>query len=320
VRACIIDNPHSFRGPFPIHRVLPILAAAGWQVDVVHREPGSGVLRHVEDALDRGCETVVGAGGDGTLRDIASALAGRDASLGVLPGGTANVWAHELGVAGGPEIAARGLVEATERRMDLGRLTLPDGGSARYLLMAGIGFDGAILARTPPGLKRLLGPAGIALGVVMAAPEARPFEASVSVDGAVAWTGASPQVIVGNTRRYANLVLATPDARCDDGLLDVVVVPAGDWRTFLLASRIGRADGSSPALPRMRGRRIEVLADRPTGIELDGSPVSRRAIARAGRGPVALAVEPGVLRVRVPAAYGGGLFGADVASPVSSTR
>jgi diacylglycerol kinase (ATP) len=310
VRVCIIDNPHSFRGPFPMHRVLPILATAGWRVDLVHREPGRSVLRHVDDALDRGCEIVVGAGGDGTLRDIASALAGRAASLGVLPGGTANVWAHELGVAGSPELAARGLIGATERRMDLGRLALADRRSARFLLMAGIGFDGVILARTPPRLKRILGPVGIAMGALRAAPELRPFVACVTVDGTVAWSGASPQVIVGNTRRYANLVQAMPQARCDDGLLDVTIVPAGCLRSFAPAVRSVMGHGwPLRGLPRMRGRTIEIVTDRPTGIELDGSPVSRGAIERAGRGPVRVSVEPGALRVRVPAGYRGGLFG-----------
>ena len=309
VRARIIDNPWSFRGPYPVHRVLPVFERAGWTVDVAHRGRQASVRRQVEDALDGGAELLVGAGGDGTLRDIADVLVGRDAELGVLPGGTANLWAHELGVAQPPEQAAAAIVEADVRRMDTGRIVHPDGRFLRFLLMAGVGIDGLMLDHTDPRLKARLGPGGIALGVLRAIPEFRPFPIELTVDGREAWEGRVIQVIVGNSRLYANVVHATPEARVDDGVLDITIVPAGDLE---LAVRLGwslvlrrRPGGEAP---RFRGREILLRTPVVPPMEVDGSAVRRGSLEGAAGRPFRILVEPRSLAVRVPRAYAGDLF------------
>ena len=309
VRARIVDNPWSFRGPYPVHRVLPVLERAGWTVDVVHRGRQASVRRQVEDALDQGAELVIGAGGDGTLRDIADVLAGRDAALGVLPGGTANLWAHELGVARPPEQAAAALVDAGVRRMDMGRIVHPDGRYLRFLLMAGVGIDGLMLDHTDPRLKVRLGPGGIALGMVRAIPEFRPFPVELTVDGRDAWEGRVIQVIVGNSRLYANVVHAAPEARVDDGALDVTVVPAGDLeltvrRGWSLVLR-RRPGGETP---RFRGREILLRTPVVPPMEVDGSAVRRSSLDGAAGRPFRILVEARRLAVRVPRAYDGDLF------------
>ncbi len=309
VRARIIDNPWSFRGPYPVHRVLPVFERAGWIVDVAHRGRQASVRRQVEDALGDGAELLVGAGGDGTLRDIADVLVGRHAALGVLPGGTANLWAHELGVARPPEQAAAALVESDVRRMDMGRIVHPDGRHLRFLLMAGVGIDGLMLNHTDPRLKVRLGPGGIALGMVRAIPEFRPFPIELTVDGREAWEGRVIQVIVGNSRLYANVVHATPDARVDDGVLDVTIVPAGDLE---LAVRLGwslvlrRRPGGE--VPRFRGREILLRTPVVPPMEVDGSAVRRGSLQGAAGRPFRILVEPRSLAVRVPRAYAGDLF------------
>ncbi len=309
MRARIIDNPWSFRGPYPIHRVLPVLERAGWTVDVAHRDRQTSVRRQVEEALDLGAEVLVGAGGDGTLRDVADVLVGHRAQLGVLPGGTANLWAHELGVARPPEEAAAALVDADVRGMDMGRLVHPDGRYLRFLLMAGIGIDGLMLDHTDPRLKARLGPGGIAVGVVRAIPDFRSFPVEISVDGRDAWEGRVIQVIVGNSRLYANVVHATPDARVDDGLLDVTVVPADDLQ---VAIRLGwslalrRRPGGE--VPRFRGREIAIRTPVIPPVEVDGSAVRSSSLQGADGRPFRILVEPRTLDVRVPRRYAGDLF------------
>ncbi len=310
VRARIIDNPWSFRGPYPVARVLPILRAAGWSVDVAHRSRLLSVRRQVEEALDAGAGLLVGAGGDGTLRDIADVLVGRDSALGVLPGGTANLWAHELDVARPPEEAARALVDGETRRMDMGRIVHPDGRFIRFLLMAGVGIDGLMLDHTDPRLKLRLGAAGIALGAMRAIPDYRPFDLELTVDGRPAWEGRVLQLIVGNSRLYANVVDATPDALVDDGLLDVTIVPWGDLQ---LAVRLGwslalrhRPDGD---VPRFRGREIGIRTEAVPPVEVDGSHVRRESLGGMDGRPLRILVEPLALAARVPAGYRGPLFG-----------
>jgi diacylglycerol kinase family enzyme len=309
VRALIIDNPWSFRGPYPVHRVVPILERAGWTVRVAHRDRQTSVRRQVESALDWGAGLVVGAGGDGTLRDIADVLVGRDVALGALPGGTANLWAHELGVARPPEQAAAALVDADVRRMDMGRIVHPDGRFLRFLLMAGVGIDGLMLDHTDPRLKVRLGVGGIAIGVLRAIPDFRPFPVEITVDGRPAWEGRVIQVIIGNSRLYANLVHATPDARVDDGSLDVTVVPAGDlegavrlgW-SLVLRRRPGRE------VPRFRGREIAVRTPVVPPVEVDGSAVRSSSLRGADGRPYRMLVDPRALAVLVPRSYAGDLF------------
>lgn len=298
MRIALIDNPQSFRGPYPLRRILPILAAAGWHARVHTRALGQSTAPLVARARDEGAELVVAAGGDGTVRDVASALAGSGVALGVLPGGTANVFAREMGIPTAPEAAAWALVEGVDRTIDLGRMTLVDGRSGHFVIAAGLGLDGAILAATRPDLKRLVGPLAIALAALAVAPHWRARRVRVSVDGTAAWEGPAWQVIVGNTRLYANLVWPNPRARPDDGLLDLCLLAAAPMMHLarlgvtLAVTRIPPAEGTVWLVG--RSLEIEVL-DGALPVQLDGTPVSGSSVRSA-----ILVAEPGALRARLP--------------------
>lgn len=305
MRVGIIDNPHSFRGPYPVRSIAPILSAAGWQVRVYSRTPGGATGPLVARALDAGADLLVAAGGDGTLRDVASALAGGPLPLGVLPGGTANVFAREMGIPAAPEAAAWALVEGVERPLDLGRVTLPDGRWGRFIIAAGLGLDGAILGATRAGLKRLVGPVAIAVAAVVVAPGWRTRRVRVTVDGQIGWEGPAWQLIVGNTRLYANLVWPSPRARPDDGLLDLCLLPAAPMPRLarlgveVAVRRIPPADGVVWLVG--RSLRVEVL-DGELPLQLDGTPVRGPGVTAA-----TVVAEPAALRVRLPS--GGGPAG-----------
>lgn len=296
-RARIVDNPYSFRGPYPVARVEPTFRAAGWEVDVVHRLPDRPGRELFAGALTDGVQLLISAGGDGTLRDIASAVAGSSLPLGILPGGTANVLARELGIPRRPEWAARLLVAGVERRLDLGRLELADGRWARFALAAGLGFDAAALHGTDPGLKRRVGPLAIGLGLIRAIPDLRRFGIEVSVDGRPAWEGRVWQLLVGNASRYAVALRPNPDARPDDGLLDLCLAtgkgPADHWRMLRWLAARGVPDPQGARW--FRGRVFDLTLSDPVWGELDGSPV---ALPLDGR--LRISVEPGGLRVRLP--------------------
>jgi diacylglycerol kinase (ATP) len=306
----MVDNPVSFRGAYPMGQLLPHLQAAGWQVDVFHRLPGRDFRAEVSRELGRGYDLVVGAGGDGTLRDLACVLAGRATALGVLPGGTTNLWARELGMAGPPELAARLLIDASRRPMDVGRLVAPDGRWARFLLMAGTGMDAAILAATHSGLKRRLGPLAVALGSLRAARAFRPFAVRITVDGEAAWEGRALQVIVGNARRYAAVLQVTPQACVNDGLLDMMIVPAADLRSAgrLVRSLLAHRRPRSGDVPLLRGREFVLETDQVPLVELDGGFIRPASLQTAGPGPFRFLAEKRALQAWVPRAYRGGLF------------
>ena len=333
MRARIIDNPYSYRGPYPAERVLPIFAAAGWQVDVVHRLPGAGARTMVLEALDDGCDVVIGAGGDGTLRDLATYLAGRDAALGILPGGTANVLAHELGIPTRPEAAARALVEGTPRRIDVARIDLPDGRWTRFLLTAGLGLDGAIMARTDPRLKRRVGAGAVAFSAIGTIPTFRPHAVEVVVDERPVWSGRALQVLVSNTRLYANLIRPTPGALIDDGLLDALAIPYAGWTAIgrLTGSLVATREPSGAVTVPARGAEVHVHAPASIPIQLDGSPLGWKPAPSAtsdgtrdatSRETVVFRfrAEPAALRAWLPRDVPDGLFGPRAAATVGTPR
>ena len=298
----IIDNPWSFRGAYPVRAIEPILAAAGWRWRVYSRVRGGATAPLVARALDDGAGLVVAAGGDGTLRDVASVVATTGVPLGVLPGGTANVFAREMGIPIAPAAAAWALVEGVERTMDLGRVTLADGRWARFVIAAGLGLDGAILRATLPGLKRLVGPVAIAAATLAVVPGWRTRQVRVSVDGRTGWEGPAWQLIVGNTRLYANLVWPNPLARPDDGLLDLCLLPGVPVPRLLrlgvelAVRRVPPADGAVWLV----GRSIRIdVTDGGLPLQLDGTPVRGPGVSAA-----TFAAEAAALRVRLPS--GGG--------------
>jgi diacylglycerol kinase family enzyme len=108
-------------------------------------------------ALDSGCDLILASGGDGTINEAVNGIAGSNATFGVLPGGTANVLANEIGLATRPDHAAKQLLHATPVRIALGLLERPGLPRRYFLLMAGIGLDARIVYNVDPDLKNRLG-------------------------------------------------------------------------------------------------------------------------------------------------------------------
>ncbi|MFI5262373.1 MAG: diacylglycerol/lipid kinase family protein [Candidatus Limnocylindrales bacterium] len=298
MRVAIIDNPHSYRGPYPVDRIRPILAAAGWVPRVYDRERAVPTAALVARILDDGAGMVVAAGGDGTLRDVAAIMAGSGVTVGLLPGGTANVFARDVGIPGDPHGAALALVEGVDRAIDVGRVTVADGRWGRFVMAAGLGLDGAVLAATPAGLKRKAGPLAIAMGALSVAPTWRARAIRVRVDGLLSWEGQAWQLITGNTRLYANLVMHNPAAVLDDGRLDLCILPAASWLGLArlgLTLALARIPPAEDAVW-FAGREIEIeVLGASMPLELDGTAV---------RGPVGgfirFSAEPGALVMRLP--------------------
>lgn len=120
---------------------------------------GPGAAAHIaREAVDRGADLILAAGGDGTINEIVNGMAGSNVPLGILPAGTANVLANELGIATTMERAAKSLLQCVPERVSLGLLSTALGDAPRYfLLMAGAGLDAEIVYHLNGGLKDALG-------------------------------------------------------------------------------------------------------------------------------------------------------------------
>ena len=226
--ACLIINPRLGANVARLTDMLAVFSAAGWKTDIALEEFGGHALELARKAAEDGYDLVIGYGGDGTLNKVVNGVmaAGRGRSIvGVIPGGTANIWAHEIGMPEDPVKASLFLVNSEGRDVDLGHVEmdslpprprterrrkqerLASGGRHHFLLMAGLGLDAAILSRVSTPLKDKIGPAAVALAAAENLPSQHPFPIEIRSTGAgtedgVVWKGEALQVIVCNTRRY----------------------------------------------------------------------------------------------------------------------
>ncbi len=270
----------------------------GWELAVRVTWEGGDAQRLVNEALAAGYRTIIAGGGDGTLRDVAEAmaLAEADASLALLPLGTANDFAHAAGVPLVP-LEALALLDAPALPIDLGEV---DG--QLFLNMATGGFGSKITANTSEDLKRVLGGAAYFLtGLTRFSDVHAAFGRFSGPD--FSWEGDFLALGIGNGRQAGGGHVLCPQARVNDGLLDICIVPApqdvvGTLGTLLSGGILGLESVSINA----RLPWIEIEAPEGLDLNLDGEPLESTALRFNAR--------PDALRVHLPP--GSPLLGMDV--------
>lgn len=231
-------------------------------------DPGEGLARA---AVRDGAGLVLSAGGDGTVMSVARGLAGTGVPLGVLPVGTGNVLARNLDLPLTLIEALEVALTGAERCIDLGIVNTDTRPAEAFTVMAGVGFDAAMVADAPSRLKAAVGwPAYVVSGVRHLRDESMAVE--LRLDGAPPVTRWARSVIVGNVGMLQAGLRLLPDARPDDGLLDVVVLSPrrlGDWARVVLrlALRRGTPDRD---VERFQVRRVELRVPSPQPSEMDG--------------------------------------------------
>ena len=310
IRVCLITNPRGGQGRLDIGPALAVLRAHGWQPDVREKEYGGHATELAWLAARAGYDVVVGCAGDGTLNEIANGLAGTAVPLGVLPAGTVNLWSRELGVSPRLERAAAQLVEAQRRRIDLGQLIVAGTHTRYFLLMAGLGVDGAVMGRVSKPLKRRIGRAAVGLAIAQSLPALRSVRITAELDGH-RWRGRVSELIVGNTRLYGGFTSVTPDAYVDDGLLDTVLITAADPLAAgrQLASLLIRRHPDSSSARTYRVAALSVRSARPLPVQIDGGVLDLKELRPGGEGILyEFSTLAQGLTVLVPADYHGKLF------------
>ncbi len=241
-------------------------------------------------AVAAGASLVFAAGGDGTVRACAEALAGTGVPLAIVPLGTANLTARALGVPPRGGRAVEAGFGGRDHTIDLARV---DGGTW-FTAMAGIGLDAAVVAAAGERLKRRLGWAAYAAAGVrrLALP---PREFTIAPDGAEPLRRRARSVVVANAGLLPGGFTLLPAARLDDGLLDVgILAPSGGWDWIRLAGRVlARDRRQDRALGCLQARRVQVSADAVLPRQVDGE------IVAPGRA-LTVSVCPGTLVVRLP--------------------
>ena len=259
-------------------------------------DPGLG---QADTAVEIGAHAVLAYGGDGTVRSVASRLAGSAVPLGLLPSGTGNLLARNLGVpVNDLDAALTVALTGQDRKIDVGRLALglpgqPDLPPRReaFLVMAGLGFDAEVMASVEPRLKKHVGWwAYVVAGARLL--RGQQIKITIEMDGAPIIHRRVRSAIVGNCGELIAGLRLLPDARPDDGWLDVVTVaPRGvvGWAAVVAEVLSGSRRGH-PIVERFRCRQVSIRAEKPLPVQVDGDPGGIAQTMSADLEPLGLVV------------------------------
>jgi diacylglycerol kinase (ATP) len=245
--------------------------------------------KQLRRALDEGAELVFVWGGDGTVQRCIDVLAGTGTPLAIVPAGTANLLATNLGIPDEIAAAVRTGLEGARRPIDVGRIN-----GERFAVMAGAGLDAAMIRDAGDGLKDRVGRIAY-LWTGARNVDSKPFRAKIRVDGATWFDDRASCVLVGNVGKLFGGVEAFEDARPDDGMLELGVVTADglvEWARTIARTAVG-STAKSPFVQVTRGRKIEAELSRKVLYELDGGD-------REKTKSLEVDVEPGAIQICVP--------------------
>lgn len=330
-RAAVILNPTKLDDLSLLRRrVDSEVLSAGWRptvwLETTAEDPGHAAARA---ALDAGVDLVLVAGGDGTVRVVASELAGTGVSMALLPSGTGNLLARNLSVPLDTDAALRLALTGQPRRIDVVTVSTDAGtpdsglpgdslpgadspeaadasspqvvvphlspaadGATRFAVMAGLGLDAQIMEDTNDGLKKVIRAGAYAVAAVQnAVPD--PFTLTLRIDGGEPTTHQAVMALVGNVGTITRGMTLFPRAVPDDGVIDLLLANPShvvSWAKLGTGLLTGM---DVEGLDFFRARSIEMTLDRPVPFELDGDTagVTRHLAVR---------VEPGVLSVIAP--------------------
>jgi YegS/Rv2252/BmrU family lipid kinase len=302
-RAVILYNPVA--GRFPVKpflgSVTKTLSLAGWSVDVLATQSGAHATASARQAAGEKYDAVFASGGDGTIGQVASGLIGSETALGILPSGTANVLALELGLPvfywtrwWALKQNARTLANAPACAVDVGMCN-----GQPFLLWAGMGLDAMTIHATEPRLR---------VEKFFAFPE----YFATTIRSASMWSGVSLRLwadeheveghymvaVANNIRRYmGGLAVLSPEAHMDDGEFDMWLLSGNSLADALLrAYELWRGHHlSSDKARRIPFRSLRVEADTPFLVQADGEPLPETR-------QVTITVQPRALKLLMPPA------------------
>jgi len=298
IKATLIHNPIS--GPRrrrqEIQAAAEYLTGRGWAITWAETRAAGHATRLAHDAVGDRSDLVIVAGGDGTINEAINGLAGTAMPLGILPAGTANVWALQIGipVRGGLMDAARILAAGNTKLVDLGQA-----GDRYFILAAGIGLDGQVTEQMAR-LKRR----GVPLYFLTALQVAAHYhgvESTITIDGRpvtipLLW------LVLGNLQLYGAILRIAAQAKLDDGLLDAVVF-RGKTAASLLPSAANILSGGRLRVSQVayyHAAEVQIRSRVPLPIHVDAEFI--------GYTPCTFRAAPHSLRMIVPADLPSTLF------------
>ncbi|MDG4826428.1 diacylglycerol kinase family protein [Asanoa sp. WMMD1127] len=246
------------------------LSKAGWPAPQwLETTPDAPGYEQARAAVEAGATVVFACGGDGTVMSVLGALVGTDAAMAILPAGTGNLLAANLGIASDLAAGIEVALEGGQRRIDVG--AVEDG---FFAVMAGMGFDARMLDATSDTAKARIGWPAYLLGALKHLRD-RPMRVTIRVDDGAPARHRARSVLIANVGRLQGGVPLLIDAAPDDGLLDVAVLTPRTLRHWAaLGLAVVRRRRRVPSMRVLRGARVEVVSDRPQPRQLDGDVIA----------------------------------------------
>ncbi|RLC80174.1 MAG: diacylglycerol kinase family lipid kinase [Chloroflexi bacterium] len=308
MKSLVIFNPAA--GPREardaLKKAINVLKQGNWRVEVVETTESEEAIGLSREAASLNYGAVVAAGGDGTVSEVANGLVGSRTALGVLPLGTGNVWARQIGFTrahlflGVPDVlkAAELLLESRIHPVDVGIA------NRRYfLLWSGIGIDAKVTEEVEarPGVKRRLGPAAFVAAAIVTAITFAGTKATFYLD-TIKLRQRVILAIVSNIRLYGALVQVAPYARLDDGLLDVCIFKGYRFPQLLhhVYAVFSGHHVRDPSIEMKQVTSLMVYTAKPMPIHADGEPI--------GTTPVRFGIRRRALKALIPPTCPSDLF------------
>lgn len=353
----IIINPRTGQNVTRLPGILAVMAAAGWQTQVALKEYAGHTMHLTQQACANGQELIIGYGGDGTLNQVLNGVLQsnqqKNKIVGIIPGGTANLWAGDVGIPTDPVLAALSLLNSRVHQVDVGQVTVhsitsPDAepqfveqqvskkaqkklqrkSRDHFLLMAGLGFDAAVMDTVSKQLKHKVGPLAVGLSAARHITTQQPFSVTLQAhypqQPTRTWQGEAIQVIIGNTRRYAMILETTPNASIDDGLLDACIISAGHPLNTVqqITDLVLHRQTETSSVETFQAPMFDITLPASVPLEVDGSTISVKSLlpkkqARLLKQAKDLSqvrityrftARPGILHIALPASYNSTLF------------
>ena len=278
-------------------RVASVAQRCGWSeplwFETTIEDPGHG---QTAAALAAEVDLIIAAGGDGTVRAVCEEAARTGIAIGILPHGTGNLLARNLSIPLNTRDALDVAFEGQDKAIDLATFSTDSGVDTTFLVMAGLGMDAAIMTGVNDDLKAKVG----WLAYFVSGAKALRFPAmkvQIAVDDGEFKRFRARTVVIGNVGFLQGGIPLLPDAKIDDGMLDVVVIAPKRFIGWLaiVARVVTRRKRTNERLDRLTGHRVVIKAEKNVPMQLDGDPAGEGKEIRAE-------VHHGVVLVRAPLA------------------
>ena len=295
-RAAVIFNPAKVTDWITFRRHVEYeLKSRGWDralwFETTSEDHGRTMT---EQAVREKVDLVLGAGGDGTIRVICSGLAHTGIPFGLIPAGTGNLLARNIGIPLDEVAALDVAFDGVDKALDLVRLQLDDQPPDHFAVMAGIGLDAVIMERADPKMKKAVGSAAYFVSAAQNANHPA-MHATIAVDDQPPIKRRAHLIVVGNVGFLMANIQLIPGARADDGMLDVLIASPrtlSDW--IRLTTRVlTRRKQPDDQLDRLTGHKVTITVEERDHVQLDGDTVGECNTLTAE-------VVPGALQLRVP--------------------